>query len=126
VLYPYGPDKRDLMIEPSILLPPHWKQGSALRVTSQSGDRVNFAPVSLERLIDSPFLAGELFRAVPLASSWPEELDITGGRPGLFGTQSTGVFHLPWHIAQSAPARPRSFLMSASATPPPDNAVRRA
>ena len=71
VLYPRGPDKRDLMIEPSILLPPHWKQGSALRVTSQTGDRVNFAPVSLERLIDSPVLAGEFFRAVPLASSWP-------------------------------------------------------
>ena len=39
---------------------------------------MNFAPVSLERLIDSPVLAGEFFRAVPLASSWPAELDITG------------------------------------------------
>ena len=66
------------MIEPSILLPANWKQGSALRVTSQSGSRVNFAPVSLERLIDSPVLAGEFFRAVPLASTWPAELDITG------------------------------------------------
>jgi predicted metalloprotease with PDZ domain len=77
VLYPLGSDKRELMIGPSILLPPHWRQGSALRVTSQTGDRVNFAPVSLERLIDSPVLAGEFFRAVPLASSWPAELDIT-------------------------------------------------
>ena len=78
VLYPRNVDKRDLMIEPSILLPPNWKQGSALRVTSQSGSRLNFAPVSLERLIDSPVLAGEFFRAVPLASDWPAELDITG------------------------------------------------
>ena len=45
---------------------------------ARAGDRVNFAPVSLERLIDSPVLAGEFFRAVPLASSWPAELDITG------------------------------------------------
>jgi predicted metalloprotease with PDZ domain len=78
VLYPRNVDKRKLMIEPSILLPPNWKQGSALHVTSQVGARVTFAPVSLERLIDSPVLAGEFFRAMPLASSWPAELDITG------------------------------------------------
>jgi predicted metalloprotease with PDZ domain len=78
VLYPRGVDKRELMIEPSVLLPADWKQGSSLRVTSQSGSRVNFSPVSLERLIDSPVLAGEFFRVVPLASTWPAELDITG------------------------------------------------
>jgi predicted metalloprotease with PDZ domain len=78
VLYPLAIDKLRLMIEPSILLPPNWKQGSSLRVTSQSGSRVTFAPVSLERLIDSPVLAGDFFRTVPLASAWPAELDITG------------------------------------------------
>jgi predicted metalloprotease with PDZ domain len=78
VLYPRGIDKRQLMIEPSILLPANWQQGSALLVTSRTNGRVNFAPVSLERLIDSPVLAGEFFRAVPLASSWPAELDMTG------------------------------------------------
>jgi predicted metalloprotease with PDZ domain len=78
VLYPRGVDKTTLMVEPSVLLPPNWKQGSSLHVTSQTGNRVNFAPVSLERLIDSPVLAGDFFRAVPLASSWPAELDITG------------------------------------------------
>jgi predicted metalloprotease with PDZ domain len=78
VLYPRNVDKQQLMIEPSILLPLNWKQGSALRVISQSGSRVSFAPVSLERLIDSPVLAGEFFRAVPLGSEWPAELDITG------------------------------------------------
>jgi hypothetical protein len=78
VLYPRGIDKRQLMIEPSILLPPNWKQSSSLRVTSQMGGHVSFAPVSLERLIDSPVLAGEFLRVVPLASAWPAELDITG------------------------------------------------
>jgi predicted metalloprotease with PDZ domain len=78
VLYPRGIDKRQLMIEPSILLPPGWQQGSSLRVTGNAGSRVNFAPVSLERLIDSPLLAGEYFRVVPLTSTWPAELDITG------------------------------------------------
>ena len=78
VLYPVAIDKTRLMIEPSILLPANWKQGSSLRVTSQSSSRVTFAPVSLERLIDSPVLAGEFFRTVPLASAWPAELNITG------------------------------------------------
>jgi predicted metalloprotease with PDZ domain len=78
VLYPRDIDKRTLMIEPSIVLPANWKQGSALHVTDQTGTRVKFAPVSLERLIDSPVLAGEFFRAMPLTSSWPAELDLTG------------------------------------------------
>src|SRR3984885_7139570 len=78
VLYPRGIDKRELMIEPSVLLPPNWKQGSSIPVTNQSGNRVTFAPTSLERLIDSPVLAGEFFRAVPLSSTWPAELDFTG------------------------------------------------
>jgi predicted metalloprotease with PDZ domain len=78
VLYPRGIDKRELMIEPSILLPANWHQGSSLRVARQEGSRVTFAPVSLERLIDSPVLAGEFYRVLPLASAWPAELDITG------------------------------------------------
>ena len=49
VLYPRGIDKRELMIEPSVLLPPNWHQGSSLRVARQEGSRVTFAPVSLER-----------------------------------------------------------------------------
>jgi len=78
VLYPRGIDKRQLMIEPAIVLPPNWQQGSSLVVTSRTGNQVNFAPLSLERLIDSPVLAGEFFRAVPLSASWPAELDLTG------------------------------------------------
>jgi predicted metalloprotease with PDZ domain len=77
ILYPRGIDKRELMIEPSVLLPPNWKQGSSLSVTRQVGNRVTFAPTSLERLIDSPVLAGEFFRAVPLVSKWAAELDFT-------------------------------------------------
>jgi predicted metalloprotease with PDZ domain len=78
VLYPLGIDKLKLMIEPAIVLPQNWKQGSSLQVTSESGNRVNFAPVSLERLIDSPVLAGEFFRTAKLDSQWPAVLDITG------------------------------------------------
>jgi predicted metalloprotease with PDZ domain len=78
MLYPLGIDKLKLMVQPSLILPPGWKQGSALQVTAESGSRIDFAPLSIERLVDSPVLAGEYFRAVPLQSSWPAELDVTG------------------------------------------------
>jgi predicted metalloprotease with PDZ domain len=78
VLYPLGIDKRELMIQPSLLLPPDWKQGSSLQVTGKTENRLNFAPLSLERLIDSPVLASDYLRVVPLASSWPAVLDIAG------------------------------------------------
>jgi predicted metalloprotease with PDZ domain len=78
LLYPRDIDKRELTIQPSIVLPVNWRQASSLQVSGQSGARVNFSPLSLERLIDSPVLAGEFFRAVPLSSRWPAELDLTG------------------------------------------------
>ena len=78
VLYPIGIDKSHLMVEPSIVLPQGWGQASSLNPASQVGSRVTFAALSLERLIDSPVLAGEFLRVVPLNSSWPAELDITG------------------------------------------------
>jgi predicted metalloprotease with PDZ domain len=81
VLYPRDADKTRYTIEPSIVLPPNWKFGTGLKMTAQNGPRVSFAPVSLERLIDTPVLAGEFFKAVPLPSHWPAELDITGDSP---------------------------------------------
>jgi predicted metalloprotease with PDZ domain len=78
VLYPLNIDKVKLMVQPSIVLPRNWKQGSSLHVTSESEGRLNFAPLSLERLIDSSVLAGEFFRSVPLKSEWPAQLEITG------------------------------------------------
>lgn len=78
LLYPLGIDKRELMVQPSILLPANWKQGSSLHVTAESGNRMDFAPLSIERLVDSPVLAGEFFRVIPLKTSWPAEMDVTG------------------------------------------------
>lgn len=81
VLYPRSIDKTKLMIQPSLLLPVNWKQASSLQVTGDAGNRVSFAPISLERLIDSPVLASDYLRVFPLHSTWPAELDVTGNSP---------------------------------------------
>jgi predicted metalloprotease with PDZ domain len=66
-LYPEGAKASDVQIKPSLTLPAGWKYGTALTSTSSSGNSVEFAPVSLEMLVDSPVLAGQYFREIPLA-----------------------------------------------------------
>jgi predicted metalloprotease with PDZ domain len=77
LLYPAAADKTALLIAPSVVLPAGWARASALPVRSETASRVDFATTSLERLIDSPVLAGEFLRSAPLASAWPATLDIT-------------------------------------------------
>jgi predicted metalloprotease with PDZ domain len=50
LLYPLGVDKRDLLVEPSLQLPTGWKFAASLKVTSENGARVAFAPTSLEAI----------------------------------------------------------------------------
>src|SRR6266699_2063047 len=59
LLYPLDRRPDDIQYIGSIKLPPGWKFGTALPVERNSGDRVDFRPVSLNSLIDSPVLAGE-------------------------------------------------------------------
>jgi predicted metalloprotease with PDZ domain len=67
VLYPDGAKAADVQVKPSIILPANWKYGTALTTTTTSGGAIEFAPVSLEMLVDSPLLAGLYFREIPLA-----------------------------------------------------------
>jgi predicted metalloprotease with PDZ domain len=77
VLYPQGAQSDDVNVRASLQLPAGWSFGSAMQVASQSADRIAFAPVSLTTLVDSPILAGEHYRAVPLDSSVrPVEVDL--------------------------------------------------
>jgi len=49
-------------------LPAGWKFGTSLPVASQSASKVEFAPVSLERLRRFSVLAGEYFLVIPPGS----------------------------------------------------------
>jgi predicted metalloprotease with PDZ domain len=84
VLYPAGYEARGISVQASLRLPPEWGYGSALRAAGQDQGVVQFKPVSLATLIDSPVFAGRHFRRVDLdvaGSARPVALHIMADRP---------------------------------------------
>jgi predicted metalloprotease with PDZ domain len=69
LLYPAGHYASRITVQPSIQLPPGWQFATALRGAQRTGDVVQFAPVSLEALVDSPLYAGTHYRRVELDSN---------------------------------------------------------
>ena len=79
VLYPSGPRSDQIFFKPTLILPDGWKFGTPQHVESQSGNQVSFAPISLERLVDSPVITGQYYRAVditPAGEPIHHELDL--------------------------------------------------
>jgi predicted metalloprotease with PDZ domain len=69
VLYPQGVDSDAVEFVPSVRLPAGWKFGTALVPAHASGDEVEFAPVSLTTLVDSPLIAGLHYRRIDLSAA---------------------------------------------------------
>lgn len=67
LLYPAQLPADSISFAPALRLPPGWRFGTALTVRDQMPDRVEFDPVPLTILIDSPVLAGAGFRTIDLA-----------------------------------------------------------
>jgi predicted metalloprotease with PDZ domain len=79
LLYPQGARSDDVMFRATMQLPAGWKFASALKATNEGGAIIEFAPVSLTTLVDSPVIAGEYLRTVPLdTSSRPVEANLVG------------------------------------------------
>ena len=78
LLYPKGYAARDISFQPSLRLPAGWKFGTALPGARQNGDTIDFDPVALTTLVDSPVLAGRFFRVIQLTPGQnpPHEMDI--------------------------------------------------
>ncbi len=82
LLYPAGWTTDELTYQASLRLPEGWKFGTPLPVASQSGAELKFNPVSLTTLVDSPVIAGEYLRVVPLSENPRQEMDIAADNPG--------------------------------------------
>jgi predicted metalloprotease with PDZ domain len=82
LLYPPVSHTDDITFDASLRLPSGWKYASALTTEKESRGQIDFAPASLTTLVDSPVLAGEYFRAIPLSTSKPTvELDLAADSP---------------------------------------------
>jgi predicted metalloprotease with PDZ domain len=66
VLYPAGHAAHEVMFAPTLRLPEGWKFGTALPVAKQAGSMIEFAPVRLDTLVDSPVITGKYFRTIQL------------------------------------------------------------
>lgn len=86
VLYPAGYRARDIPVEATLQLPPDWKYATALRPDAGGAgtERVRFAVVPLEVLVDSPVFAGRFFRQFELtpAGSPPVMLNVVAEEAG--------------------------------------------
>src|SRR5205807_5054045 len=77
LLYPKGWASDDLTYVASLRLPSGWKFGTPLPIKTRSAEQIQFAPASLTMLVDSPVIAGQYLKVVPLqAEAPPAEMDI--------------------------------------------------
>ena len=76
ILYPLSPPPSQLIFTPSVRLPTGWQFASALAGAQQAGDTVAFAPVAMDKLVDSPLIAGKYFRRVDLTPGESPDVEI--------------------------------------------------
>ncbi len=70
-VYPKDSQPDSVMYAASLRLPAGWKHATALPSAQSSGETLQFSPVSLTTLVDSPVLAGEHMRTIPLTTTEP-------------------------------------------------------
>jgi len=70
ILYPQGAATDSVTVTASVRLPQGWKFGTALTQTQASPlqGAVAFEPTTLTKLVDSPLIAGQYYRLIPLTA----------------------------------------------------------
>jgi predicted metalloprotease with PDZ domain len=75
LLYPKGWTSDQITVTPSLKLPTGWQYGTALE-GGGTGDMLQFQPVTLTTLIDSPVLAGQFFKKFDLDGDLKHTLNV--------------------------------------------------
>lgn len=84
LLYLASPPAKEQMVQATLILPPDWKYGTAMPVAHASGNRIEFQAAPLNRLVDSPVIAGEYYRSwniTPPGEPIHHELDVVADSP---------------------------------------------
>src|SRR5260221_5432009 len=71
VLYPAGSTAADLHVAASLRIPEGWHAATALPIAHEGAGAIEFRPVSLFTLVDSPVQVGAYTRAIPLNPGEP-------------------------------------------------------
>lgn len=71
LLYPAGHPVTDIAVQASLRLPEGWSHGSALEVERKNGALLDFKPVSVDKLVDSPVFAGRHMKRFDLDPEGP-------------------------------------------------------
>jgi predicted metalloprotease with PDZ domain len=104
LLYPQGSKVGELPFAAALLLPEGWKWGTALALAGQAGGtRLQFAPVSLETLVDSPVIAGAHYRSIDLSpkADPPHELDIVADSAAALQITPANAGHFAHLVAET-------------------------
>jgi predicted metalloprotease with PDZ domain len=104
VLYPQGANPDEINYRATLQLPAGWKYGTALPRASvmASSGKIDFPPVSLTTLVDSPVLAGEYFRAIPIDDArHAVELDLAADSAAALEATPDFIAHMKKLVAET-------------------------
>jgi predicted metalloprotease with PDZ domain len=101
VVYPANTPSDKVTFRAAVKLPAGWSFDSALPIAQRGGDRIDFAPVSLTTLIDSPLVAGAFVRTVPIADDGRERLTITADSAPALALPDARIAQLRSLVAQT-------------------------
>jgi predicted metalloprotease with PDZ domain len=109
LLYPQGTDATKVMFQPWLTIPAGWRFGTALATTSATKNgsapqMIQFAPVALETLVDSPVITGLNFRVVditPPGEPLHHEIDIAADSPAALEMPAETQQHYRQLIAET-------------------------
>jgi predicted metalloprotease with PDZ domain len=103
LVYPAGYPAAKLTFVPSLRLPAGWKFGTALPGAKENGDTIDFPPVSLETLVDSPVLTGRYFRAIQITPGQDplHELDIVADSAAALAMTPETQMHFRQLVAET-------------------------
>lgn len=104
VLYPAGKPANEIMYRPRLKVPAGWKYGTPLPEASHSADEIVFKSVALDRLVDSPVIAGEYYRAIDITPSGDpihHELDLVADSEAALAISPDAIQKMTNLVAES-------------------------
>jgi predicted metalloprotease with PDZ domain len=103
LLYPQGARSDDLTFEANLRVPDGWKFGTALPVSKESSEGIQFLPATLTTLMDSPVLAGAHLLTIDLSKGQqpPHFIHIAGDSAASIVAEREEIRHWRQLVAET-------------------------